>query len=143
MFLSGKHVDKAKVVAGNLEGRSRWTPRGFDDRTLTWKECESPTLSDLASGLIDCVGSSMRWQKLTFDWRSAFFKSTPLPVSDVIYIEVPPEEQHGTEKLYRRMLVAVPGTKNAPRRWYETASGELKEHGWERSFLDPCLFLVA
>ena len=141
--LSGRWVDKPCTKLGYLRGKSRWTPRGYEDHTLTKNEVESPTCAALTHDTWRSVALQRRLVKFLLDVDAAFFASDPLPEDRLVYLLLPPEEQpQNGEKLYRRLRVAVPGTKDAPRSWFDSAVRRLVESGWHQSRQDPCFFYL-
>ena len=47
------------------------------------------------------------------------------------------------EKVFRKLLRQVPGTKSAPRAWFWTLRDWLLEQGFQQSKRDPCEFLLS
>jgi hypothetical protein len=148
-FMDGRVVEKAKIYGGELCGRVRWTPKGFQEKGVTKSETESPTAQEISNQILELLGISSAWAKITFDWSEAFFNSVPMNENEHLFVEIPWYENDPLEqcpvpgpKRYRRLLKAVPGTKRAPRAFYDTILLEFLEAGLERSILDPCLFWI-
>ena len=59
-----------------------------------------------------------------------------------VWVPVPPGDPAFVEgkRMCRRLAKWVPGTKSAPRGWFDTVARKLWESGWVQSKLDPCLF---
>ena len=150
MVFPAHWVDKPKVVDGLLEGRSRWTPHGYVERDVEKSEVESPTASFAAHVVIEVLGASKRWGTFRFDVSSAFFKSEE--TSKEAYIQLPPEEIERMQLPWvkggwaRRLVKEVPGTKGAPRAWYEKLRevclrrDESDEYYMEQSRVESCVF---
>ena len=163
--MEAREVCKAKIQDGELMGRVRWTPKGFQERGDVWlhENTTSPTVHRITTNTLDALASAMPsgdgdddWVPFVLDFSEAFFHSelfddAPfLKQKEQLYVRVPdwdtgecaPEAQAAAAagaKIYRRLLREVPGTKGAPQAWYRTVSAILCEHG-VRSKLDPCAF---
>ena len=166
--MRGRAVEKAKFADGELIGRVRWTPKGFMQRL--WKDgawqmleksaTESPTVHRITSRTLDVV-CKMRGLKLfVLDFSEAFFHSELLASveaesEDQLWVEVPAgdvkfkrtNENAAAHELYktgglvyRKLLREVPGTKSAPRSWYESILNYLLDQcGATQSKADPCV----
>ena len=153
LVFSAHWVDKAKRSEADgfttLKGRSRWTPHGYEEwiaREIT----RSPTSAFQTHIVCEVVGRAEGWGGFRFDVSSAFFKSEEM--EKVVHIRLPREEEErlGLPKIpggyARRLLKEVPGTKCAPRAWWERIKGVLlrqdagDEFWLEQSRVDPCLF---
>ena len=55
-FLKARVVDKAKVYNGVLQGRSRWTPKGFMQKNINAHEVESPTAQENSNYTTELMG---------------------------------------------------------------------------------------
>ena len=164
--LTGTEAKKAKMVDGKLTGRLRWTPRGFEQRKVTEAgervklrkaEVESPTAHKVTHRTMDVCGQARGWVKFCIDFSEAFFHSETLPADEELWVEVPGgdtrfewtqenstawEAYQRGERVARRLLREVPGTKGAPRAWWSTLMGHLVEIGCLRSKNDPCLVFI-
>lgn len=84
-----------------------------------------------------------KWKISLGDIKTAFLNSDPTEESREIYSN-PPEDvkemlQMGSKQLFR-IRKAVYGLLNAPRRWMEKLSQELKKLGWIPCTLDNCVW---
>lgn len=149
--LEGREVVKAKFVGGELTGRVRWTPKGFQESDpAAWdvRNTTSPTVHRITVRCCDALVSSMpegpeddAFVAFVLDFSEAFFHSRlfedlpKLTRKDMLYVRVPEwdsgemsEEARAAmergEKVYRRLLREVPGTKGAPQAWYKTIAGD-------------------
>ncbi len=151
--LSGRWVKKAKWKLSEdgsqwlLGGRARWTPRGFEERGVSREEAESPTAAVSSHFMVEALGNAYDWTSIRCDISSAFFQSREFGRNEKeIWLELPPEYQPQgeatpkSEKLCRRMLKEVPGTKMAPRKWQERLEEELRRGGWEEVSVEKCLW---
>ena len=150
VVLRGRHVRKAKVVDGKLIGRSRWTPKGFQERGVEKGDVDSPTVNTTTERVVEGLGLRKRWVAFQGDVSSAFFQGKKFTgerltkVGKRLWVEVPegdPEYDPQVPKA-RLLLKEVPGTKGAPRAWHDTLAAVLLELGLERSKIDPCLFYL-
>lgn len=135
---TGRWVDSAKVIGGEIAGKSRWTPKGFMEKNPG--KVDSPTATLCTHRVGEAMGLRRGWVKFKFDVSWAFFQSNPTAKNN-LYILLPPElqTQPGT-KLYRRLLREVPGTKGAPRAFFDTFREFLLGNGFVQSRVDKCLF---
>ena len=135
---SGRWVDIVKVIDGDIDGKSRWTPKGFQEKNPG--AVESPTATLVTHRVGEILGLRKNWAKFKFDVSWAFFQSDAT-TKENLFLALPPELQvePGT-KLYRKLLREVPGTKGAPRAFYETFRRFLLELGFVQSKVDKCLY---
>ena len=150
-------VDKCKRDGeGRLIGRSRWTPHGFQE-WLEKEACRSPTASFRTHVLGEVIGASRGWKNFRYDVSSAFFKSSEIK-EKCVYVKIPKEELDRLGLPWRkggyarRLLKEVPGTKGAPKAWWEELKRALLEECGEesrsgpneifveQSRIDPCHF---
>ena len=149
--LSGREVGRSKWKNGEWIGRWRYTPRGFEERNLE-SAVDSPTASKSSHRTLEVLGLAKCWTAYTLDVSSAFFKGLSFAESaeqsgepeKELWVELPACEQpESGEKMARKLLREVPGTKTAPRNWWISFSKFLVEEiGLVRSKLDPCVFYV-
>ena len=127
---------------GNLIGRLRWTPKGFHEFERPKESYVSPTAHKTTHRTLDGLGKQRRMRRFRLDIRSAFFQQDPMDESEVVWTELPPEDpaQIPGQRMCRRLAKWVPGTKSAPRGWFDTVAQELTGAGWVQSKLDPCAF---
>ena len=145
-------VDKAKwdEIAELMIGRSRWTPHGYQQ----WREkllTQSPTASLLTHVFIEVFGRYNDWIGFRFDISSAFFQGEFFDEADeAVYIKVPEEEVERLELpkvpggYVRRLWKEIPGTKSAPRAFYDvlvkSLLGTRDGLSMVQSSYDPCMF---
>ena len=141
VVLSGRWVLKPKMVDGLLVGRARWTPRGFQD-SEAW-DTDSPTTQGSSHRILETIGLQREWVRFNVDFSEAFFQSTPTTRKN-LWVEVPTEDlPAGAPKMVRRLLIEVPGTKMAPRAWFETIRSKLiSKLGCQQSKIDPAIFYI-
>ena len=132
-------VDKAKIIAGILKGKSRYTPRGFRDIFRFSEDCQSPTVNQVLLRLIIIWGLREGMTSFQLDFAQAFFQ-TELEFDREVWVEIPEIDRKG-DKRWRRLLKAVPGTNAAPRHWFETISRWLKGQGFRQSRYDSAVFM--
>lgn len=166
--LNGRSVEKAKMDGGVLVGRLRWTPKGFQESgPSAWNKenTVSPTVHRTSMRVAEVVTAAEPegpdeddYVAFEADWSEAFFHSAlfeEMPLvhqKENLFIEVPwfddgpmndcaQEARERGEKIYRRLLREVPGTKRAPQSWFLTIANELiTACGAVQSKMDPCLF---
>ena len=159
-LMFGAHwVDKCKMVQCPLTGelvpcgKSRWTPHGYEEFVASRSETMSPTAQLLTHVLIEAIGESLGWDGLKFDVSSAFFQGQTFveTTGKRAWIALPPEEvaRLGLPRVQggwaRELLSEVPGTKGAPRAWFEVLREAMlkfadEKFRIEQSRHDPCLF---
>ena len=132
-------VDKAKIIAGILKGKSRLTPKGFEDKLRNIDDNMSPTVDSCTLKVLEVLGLREGWEGYSLDFSQAFFQSSE-ELERPIYIRVPDEfTENG--RVWKRLRKSVPGTNHAPRAWYNSICKWLLAEGFKRSRLDPALFL--
>ncbi|MED5198584.1 MAG: reverse transcriptase domain-containing protein, partial [Gemmatimonadota bacterium] len=152
--LSGRWVKKAKWrlnEAGTewlLGGRARWTPRGFEEKGVSAGDAESPTAALSSHYVVEALGRALGFVDSRCDISSAFFQSRKFEDGEKeIWLDLPPEFQPRGEatpkheRLCRRLLREVPGTKQAPRRWQERLAEVLVVGGWEELSMEKCMWV--
>ena len=143
----------AKSAQPTLGARYRWTPHpdGHREQSLTAAEVSAPTCSVAVQRLVMQLGMHLGMRRLLLDLGSAFFTSdkkadlaTDKLAHTHTFVMEPPEARplalRGTAT-FRELLVAVPGTREAPAHFYRTLAKFLVEHGFYRSKYDLCLFV--
>ena len=150
LIFDGRWVDKAKIRNDQVEGRSRWTPKGFQERESGDQQYDSPTASLVAHRTLAVDRMRHRWGGCKVDLTSAFFQQDRIsrlrcgrPVKGPRkYLTLPPELQTVPgEILVRELDKEVPGTKGAPLGWFRTLRRVLaKEFEMKASKVDPCVF---
>ena len=141
--LPGRKVLKAKIYDGNLDGRARWTPKGFHDRGAMAWECESPTANRLTHRILSWLGFTHGWSGFTADFSEACFHLELIPddAPNIPWVEIPEDDPEYQPGYYRQLRKWVPGTKQAPKAWYDKLKGVLETcSNCVKSKLDPCLF---
>ena len=127
---------------GNPIGRVRWTPRGFEQLDILAIDACSPTVASMTLQTMEMLGIYKGFRGFQVDWESAFFQQREIgPDEPELWCMIPegdPEWVAG-KRLCRRLRKYVPGTKMAPRAWYETLIDALLGLGFVRSRIDPCL----
>ena len=131
-----------KIIAGELDVKSRWTPKGFMEH-MDGLDVSSPTATMIAHRVQEVWGLRQRWRKFTFDVSFAFFQSDLIEEGKELWVELPPELQTAQgPKLARRLLREVPGTKTSPRSWFLSfRKWILSLPGFVQSKVDKCVFL--
>ena len=118
--------------------------KGFqDDRDLG--AVDSPTLRQESFRLLLQYSCDLKWDLLKDDLKTAFLQGFLYDdVEDRVYFHPTPKMRQYYGMAPNEVCVAkrsIYGLNDAPRRWYERLSQGLMENGWERHWLDPCLFL--
>ena len=168
--LEGREVLKAKLVDGEMVGRARWTPKGFQEQNAqAWDSANttSPTVHRVTTNVADALASAENegpddsdFVCFVLDFSEAFFHSDTFEDSaalgrdKLLFVRVPPWDKgymresvvglfESGQPVYRRLLREVPGTKEAPQAWYRTIAKWLTVHGrTTRSKVDACLFYL-
>jgi len=123
--------------------KCRLVLKGFkDDRELG--AVDSPTLRQESFKLLLQYSCDKNWDLMKDDLKTAFLQGFLYEnAHERVYFHpsVPMREYYGLH--HDDVCVAkrsIYGLNDAPRRWYERLSACLMENGWERHWLDPCLF---
>ena len=120
---------------------SRWVVQGFKDKLLLSLRTDAPTVHKTTIALICQYAASMSWKLSAADVEAAFLKADEQDRE--LYAEVPPEGLPGVPAgSLIRLLKAVFGQGDAPRRWYQKLSKAAVAKGFRVSQLDPCLFML-
>ena len=139
--IRARYVDKCKVVAGNLIGKSRLTPKGFEDKFRFHDSNTSPTCNGTLLNILDVFGLRAGWGRFALDFSQAFFQTTE-KMDREIFIEIPDNDvSRVAGGKFRKLLKAVPGTNSAPRAWYLSISKFMIDAGFVRSKFDSAIFL--
>ena len=139
--LDARWVDVAKVKEnGEVIGKSRLTPRGFDDRS--WEATfysGSPTVSSSSIRSSETLGLRKRLKGVLIDFSDAFFLGGYLNFPDQreIWLKV---EELGISN-WRRLKKEVPGCKGAAISWFRRIGEFLADQGYRMSSLDKCWFM--
>jgi hypothetical protein len=164
--LTGRPVEAAKIKGGELIGKWRYTPKGFGE-DLDPAERESPTASKSSHRILETMSMAKRWVGFLGDISSAFFRGKsfveimeeenaklieqgkpPTATEKILWVDVPeaegPKKAWNSEgqRMCRRLLREVPGTRKAPVVWWRTFTEWLCEQGFVRSKLDPCVYYM-
>ena len=106
----------------------------------------APTVKAMTRRISEALGKRAGYVGFVSDFTAAFFTQGKLTYE--LWIELPPghaDHIHTTkvaERMCRKLNKLVPGTKGAPRGWYDHLYKELQEMGFIRSKGDPCWFLL-
>ena len=139
--LDARWVDVAKVQQnGTVIGKSRLTPRGFDDRS--WEATfysGSPTVSSSSIRSSETLGLRQNLIGTLIDFSDAFFLGGYLQFPDQREIWLKVEERGAIN--WRRLKKEVPGCKGAAISWFRRIVEFLTSEGYQQSSLDKCWFL--
>jgi len=141
IIFSGVWAKRAKLVDGVLKARMRWAPRGFEEDVES--SVDSPTVSSVAAAVCEAVILWKQWVDFLIDFWSAFFQCNIYADGECKWLVLPPELQQGRkgqQRIARRLLREVPGTKGAPRAWFLTLLEKLYSIEFVQSKIDPCVF---
>ena len=146
----GHWVKKAQVKEGALKGKARWTPHGFEEHVEDPASVESPTASAVSHRVLDAVALTLKWESRTLDVKQGFFQGELLPADGKeLFVILPPELQppgaKGSTMRCRRLLKEVPGTKGAPRSFYDRMHNVLTNNrklSMLRSKVDNCVWMA-
>ena len=136
--LRSKWVDKAKCIDGIIAGKSRLTPKGYEDHLRNSDDNQAPTIDGMTLRALEIMGLREGWVGYSMDFSQAFFQTSKL-LTRPIYVEIPDEFVVDGIK-WKKLTKAVPGTNQAPRAWYDSISVWLLGEGFIKSRLDPALF---
>ena len=148
---SGTWAHRAVVKDGRVIGKSRYAPRGFEERAAGKAFYEAPTAAMLTHRLCEVVGLALCWDGFNLDFKRAFFQGKAYPDDSWeaahVWIEEPSDYQVDGERTpkalrrCRRLLKDVPGLRRAPLSWHKRMTEVLLQTGHVRSRVDSALFL--
>ena len=131
---------------GNVNGqkaKARLIVKGFQDPRLMNLPREAPTLSCLGRNLLLANASRYRMPVCSGDTKTAFLQGGDAELKEDIYGMPPPEVRKRLKMKddeILRIVRAIYGLLNAPKKWYESLSQFLISDGWVLHGLDKCLF---
>ena len=141
--LGSRWVDVAKVLQdGTVIGKSRLTPKGFDDRS--WESLfysSAPTVSSSSIRISETLGLRANLVGVVIDFSDAFFMGDYLNFADnrEIWLNVVDLDNRS---VWRRLKKEVPGCKGAAASWYRKLVSVLTaEAGYTESSLDKAWFV--
>ena len=147
--LDAKYFDKPKVrvVDGQptLYAKGRLTPKGFQDPEKHLYRVDSPTVARWVLFVVFSWALSSGWEFVKGDISGAFLQGEKLDRENV-WIRLPlelvtfglvPENRR-----WRRILKAVYGMNEAPRKWWLAITAAALELGFVKSLIDPCLLIL-
>lgn len=138
-----KPVMDEKGVQTGRKAKARLIVKGFQDPRLMHLPREAPTLSCLGRNLLLSNAARNEMPVCTGDIKTAFLQGDETEKHEDIFGMPPPEvrirlQMRDDEIL--RIVRAVYGLLNAPKRWYEALTRFLIDDGWVIHSLDKCLF---
>ena len=147
--LDAKYFDKPKVrvVDGQptLYSKGRLTPKGFQDPEKHLYRVDSPTVARWVLFVVLTWSLSSDWELIKGDVSGAFLQGSPLE-RDNVWIRMPWElvafglvPEH---RRWRRILKAVYGMNEAPRKWWQAITAAALQLGFVKSLIDPCLLIL-
>ena len=141
--LTAGFVNKCKVIAGVLAGKSRYTPKGFKDAFRFSDDCQSPTVNALLLRILLIFALRYQWDFVSIDFSQAFFQTTT-QYSREVWVAIPEldGDSFRSGKRWRLLLKPVPGTNAAPRGWFDTISKWFIGIGFVQSRYDKAIFLL-
>ena len=149
VVMDAKYFSKPKVknVKGKpvLIAKGRLTPKGFQDPEKYLHRVDSPTVARWVFYVVLMVGVSLGWEFIKADISGAFLQGEELS-RDNVWVRMPQELVDlglvPPDKRYRRVVKAVYGMNEAPRKWWRALTETAKALGFAPSLLDPCLLLL-
>jgi len=118
---------KARLVA---QGFNQVPGRDFDE---TW----APVPNSATSRALFAVAAANGWEVHHVDVKTAFLNAK---MDREMYIKLPEGAESGERADFRRLNLALYGTKQAGRLWGIKLKEELEPMGATRSTVDPCLY---
>ena len=140
--------------------KARWVVQGFTDQRLGKIPTSSPTASRRSRQIFLTLATSLGFQTHERDVKCAFLQGdldeqrvddgdnfkieSAQPVSDTFCGPVPELSQKLQLEHHQciRLLKAVYGLVNAPRRWYHRVATDLRNLTGEESVMEPCLWTL-
>lgn len=134
--------DERGQVTGQ-KAKARLIVKGFQDPRLMNLPREAPTLSCLGRNLVLSNAARYRMPVCSGDIKTAFLQGGDSELKEDIYGMPPPEVRQRLKMKddeILRIVRAIYGLLNAPKKWYEALSQFLVSDGWILHGLDKCLF---
>ena len=125
--------------------KARLIIKGFQDPDLMTLDRDAPTLSVLFRNLLLSTAASRKFRLSIGDIKTAFLQGDDTEVARQVFADPPADVKLKLgmkEHELFRVLKAIYGLLNAPKRWFEKLSGTLLSQGWVQHQLDKCLFLL-
>ena len=132
--------DKPVLIA-----KGRLTPKGFQDPEKHLHRVDSPTVAKSVLYVVFMVGMSLGWEFIKADISGAFLQGEPL-ARDNLWVRTPQELVDlglvPPDKRCRKVMKAVYGMNEAPRKWWRALTEMAKALRFTASLLDPCLLML-
>ena len=149
VVMDAKYFSKPKVrqVDGKpvLFAKGRLTPKGFQDPEKFTYRVDSPTVARWVLYVVLMVGMSLGWEFIKGDISGAFLQGEHIERTNV-WLRLPQILVDlgliPATKRFRRVVKAVYGMNEAPRKWWRALTETAKAMGFVVSLLDPCLLLL-
>ena len=123
------------------EPKCRWIIIGFHDPDVLSLERTSPTPLSVTVNVMLSASVGLEQDVYQGDISTAFLQGRR--ISRELYCEQPKEGIPGLEPGQLLQLEReVYGTTRAPAAWREALVSAIEELGYEKSILDPCLFIL-
>ena len=130
-----------KLVLGEKEmkAKARLCVKGFQDPDIDDIFTMSPTGGKLTWRVCIALCVQNNWPPNTIDVKTAFLQGEPLTRN--VFMRAPPEMNLGVDECLK-LLKAVYGLGDAPRKWYEAVKKLLTKFGLTIHRYDPGLFIM-
>ena len=142
-ILTWKNLTNENGEVTGKKPKARLIIKGFQDPDLLRIPRDSPTLSTLGRNMLFGISAQNKWRLAIGDIKTAFLNGDPTELERNIYGEPPEDAKEylgmSKDELFR-IRKAIYGLLNAPRKWMEKLSKELRVNGWVQSKLEPCLW---
>lgn len=129
--------DERGIVVRN---KARLVAQGYtQEEGIDYEEVFAPVARIEAIRLFLAYASFMGFTVYQMDVKSAFLYGT---IDEEVYVSQPPgfEDPHHPHKVYK-VVKALYGLHQAPRKWYETLANYLLNNGFHRGKIDQTLFI--
>ena len=144
-ILSSRMVRRLKPQPGidvPPKAKSRWCVRGYEDPDTEEMQVYAPTPQTESLMMMLQIVASLGWDLTLADAKNAFCQSDRLRrEAGPIYVEPCEGLPLGPGELIE-LVAPVYGLNDAPVLWHRTLTTWLAEQGFEKSLLEPCLWVL-
>ena len=119
--------------------KARLVAKGFtQEKGIDYEQIYTPVSGFDTIRLLTALAVRNDWQLEQYDIKSAYLHSD---LKEKTYMKQPKGfEKEGSGKLYCKLKKSICGLKQSGRCWNEHLDKKLKEAGFKRNVVDPCIY---